>query len=215
MKVWLSKEVGTGDGFAQDMVEHCYLLKKEMEERDQLIAELEKLAVGAGAVRYVQILHLRQDRDGVKLGLLKDLLCHARDETHERHCLGADCTEAIVLWVFAGGLPDSLGPSFAVVGLLPTDVSSRTCVAGDFLVSAVDSASSGFVRGCKTASKVKFGYPVGRSASGLKHVTVVVAVPSLIIALKQYLFVDAMTLLWHRERAESFETFTLQALHFL
>nr|GEU92983.1 hypothetical protein [Tanacetum cinerariifolium] len=84
MKVWLSKEVGTGDGFAQDMVEHYYLLNKEMEEKDRLIAELEKLAVGAGAARYVQILRRRQDMDGVKLGLLKDLLRHARDETHER-----------------------------------------------------------------------------------------------------------------------------------
>nr|GEX59344.1 hypothetical protein [Tanacetum cinerariifolium] len=84
MKVWLSKEVGTGDGFAQYMVEHCYLLKKEMEERDRLIAELEKLAVGSGAAKYVQILRRRQKRDGVKLGLLKDLLRHARDVTHER-----------------------------------------------------------------------------------------------------------------------------------
>nr|GEU92984.1 nucleic acid-binding, OB-fold protein [Tanacetum cinerariifolium] len=155
MKVWLSKEVGTGDGFAQDMVEHYYLLNKEMEEKDRLIAELEKLAVGAGAARYVQILRRRQDMDGVKLGL-----------------------------------PDSLGPSFAVVGLLPTDVSSRTCVAGDFMVSAAGSASSGFVRGCKTASKS--GTNV--CASGVKHMIVAVAVPSLIIALKQYLFVDAMTL---------------------
>nr|GEU69421.1 hypothetical protein [Tanacetum cinerariifolium] len=84
IQVWLSKEVGTGDGFAQDMVEHCYLLKKEMEERDRLIAELEKLAVGAGAARYVQILRRRQDKDAVKLGLLKDSLHHARDETYER-----------------------------------------------------------------------------------------------------------------------------------
>nr|GFB65885.1 hypothetical protein [Tanacetum cinerariifolium] len=51
-------------------------------------------------------------------------------------------------------LPDSLGPSFAVVWLLPMDVSLRTCVAGDFMVLAAGSASSGFVRGCKTASKV-------------------------------------------------------------
>ncbi|GJW17067.1 hypothetical protein Tco_0024503 [Tanacetum coccineum] len=64
MKVWLSKEVGTGDEFAQDMGDHCYLLRKKMEERDRLIAELEKLTVGAGAAR--------------------DLLRHARDETHER-----------------------------------------------------------------------------------------------------------------------------------
>nr|GFD54907.1 hypothetical protein [Tanacetum cinerariifolium] len=84
MNVWLSKEVGTGDRFAQDMVEHCYLLKKEMEERDRLIAELEKLAVGARAARYVQILRPRQDRVAVNLGLLKDLLRHARDETYER-----------------------------------------------------------------------------------------------------------------------------------
>nr|GEV41509.1 hypothetical protein [Tanacetum cinerariifolium] len=84
MKVWLSKEVGTRDGFAQDMVEHYYLLKKQMTERDRLIAELEKLAVGAGVARYVQILCRRQDMDAVKLGLLKDLLRHARDETYER-----------------------------------------------------------------------------------------------------------------------------------
>nr|GEW53152.1 transmembrane protein [Tanacetum cinerariifolium] len=128
---------------------------------DRLIAELEKLAVGAGAARYVQILRRKQDRDAVKLGLLKDLLRHVH----------------------------SLGPSFAVVGLLPTDVSSRTCVAGDFMVSAAGSASSGFVRGRKTASKVKFGYLVWLAAqNGTERF------PSLIIALKQYLFVDAMTL---------------------
>ncbi|GKD06727.1 hypothetical protein Tco_1181701 [Tanacetum coccineum] len=84
MKVWLSKEVGTGDEFGQEMGHHCYLLRKEMEERDRLIAELEKLVVGTGATRYVQILRRRQDRDGVKLGLLKDLLRLAREETHER-----------------------------------------------------------------------------------------------------------------------------------
>nr|GEX40822.1 hypothetical protein [Tanacetum cinerariifolium] len=83
-EVWLSKEVGTGDGFVQDMLEHCYLLKKEMEERDQLIGELEKLAVSSDAAKYLQILRRRQERDGVKLGLLKDLLRHARNETHER-----------------------------------------------------------------------------------------------------------------------------------
>ncbi|GKD68106.1 pre-mRNA-splicing factor ATP-dependent RNA helicase DEAH7, partial [Tanacetum coccineum] len=83
MKVWLSKEVGNGDGFAQDMDEHCYLVRKEMEERDQLIAELQKLAVSAGAARYVQIWRRRQDRDAVKLRLLRDLLRHAR-ETHQR-----------------------------------------------------------------------------------------------------------------------------------
>ncbi|GKG22277.1 hypothetical protein Tco_0387580, partial [Tanacetum coccineum] len=70
------------------------------------------------------------------------------------------------------------------------DVSSRTCVAGDFLVLAVGSGSNGSVRGCKTASKS--GTNV--YASGLKHVTVAVAVPSLIIALKQYLFVGEMAL---------------------
>nr|GEV97102.1 hypothetical protein [Tanacetum cinerariifolium] len=84
MKVWLSKEVGTGDGFAQDMDEHCYLVRKEMEERDQLITKLEKLAVSAGAARYVQIFRRRRDMDAVKLRLLRDLLRHARDETHER-----------------------------------------------------------------------------------------------------------------------------------
>nr|GEV03283.1 hypothetical protein [Tanacetum cinerariifolium] len=141
----------------------------------------------------ITILRRRQDRDGVKLGLLKDLLCHARDETHERQ-LELDALDSHIVWLLSMmqslGLPNSLGHSFAVVALLPTDVSSRTCVAGDFMVSAADSASNGFVTGYKTASKS--GTNV--CASGLKHVTVVVAVPSLIIALKQYLFVEAMTL---------------------
>ncbi|GKA73594.1 hypothetical protein Tco_0779896 [Tanacetum coccineum] len=57
---------------------------KEMDERDLLIAELEKLAVGSGASKYVQILRRRQDRDAVKLRMLKDLLRHARAETHQR-----------------------------------------------------------------------------------------------------------------------------------
>nr|GEV80539.1 hypothetical protein [Tanacetum cinerariifolium] len=164
MKVWLSKEVGTGDGFTQDMVEYCYLLKKEMEERDQLIAELEKLAVGSGAAKYVQILRRRQERDGVKLGIW----------------LG-DSTSS---------LPDSLGPSVDVVMFLPTDASSRTYAAGDFMVSAAGSASNSSVTCYKTASKSSTNV----CALGLKHVTVAVAVPSLIIALKQYIFVDVMTL---------------------
>ncbi|GJS54467.1 hypothetical protein Tco_0627829 [Tanacetum coccineum] len=84
VKVWLSKEVGTGDDFAQEMGDQCYSLKKEMDEKDLLIAELEKLAVGSGASKYVQILRRRQDRDAVKLRMLKDLLRHARAETHQR-----------------------------------------------------------------------------------------------------------------------------------
>nr|GEV85751.1 hypothetical protein [Tanacetum cinerariifolium] len=84
MKVWLSEEVGSKDDFAQDMNEHCYLVKKEMKERDQLMLELQKLVVSEGAVRYLKILRRRQERDAVKLGLLRDLLRHARDETHQR-----------------------------------------------------------------------------------------------------------------------------------
>nr|GEU34724.1 hypothetical protein [Tanacetum cinerariifolium] len=84
MKVWLSGEVTIGDEFAQDMSERYYLVKKEMEERGQLMVELEKLTVSAGAARYLEILCRRQDRDAVKLGLLRDLLRHAHNETHER-----------------------------------------------------------------------------------------------------------------------------------
>nr|GEU71509.1 hypothetical protein [Tanacetum cinerariifolium] len=169
-----------------------------MEERDQLIAELEKVAVGSGAIKYVQILRRRQERDGVKLGLLKDLLRHARNETHEGK-LELDAV-ASGFFAFSSGiwlgdstpsLPDLLGPSVIVVVFLPTDASSRTCAAGDFMVSAAGSASNGSVTGCKTTSKS--GTNV--CASGVKHVTVAVAVPSLIIALKQYLFVNVMTLL--------------------
>nr|GEY32759.1 hypothetical protein [Tanacetum cinerariifolium] len=250
MKVWLSKEVGTGDGFVQDMLEHCYLLKKEMEERDQLIGELEKLAVSSDAAKYVQILRRRQERDGVKLVAGVVGLCCvivfmlvARRHLVVVFSLGNQYLEIGRVWVFFAfslgiwlgdstpSLPDSLGPSVVVVTFLPTDSSSRTCAAGDFMVSAAGSASNGSVTGCKTASKVKFGYPglaccpkwyssvcvntVGRwlvslssvvftivlqsgtnvCASGLKHVTVAVAVPSLIIALKQYICVNVMTLL--------------------
>nr|GEZ65218.1 hypothetical protein [Tanacetum cinerariifolium] len=46
--------------------------------------ELEKLVVGSGAAKYVQILRRRRERVGVKLGLLKDLLRHACNETYER-----------------------------------------------------------------------------------------------------------------------------------
>ncbi|GKG52751.1 hypothetical protein Tco_0549863, partial [Tanacetum coccineum] len=57
------------------------------------------------------------------------------------------------------GLADWLAPSSVVAGLSPMDVPSRTSAAGDFMVSAAGSASKGSVKGCKTASKVKFGYP--------------------------------------------------------
>ncbi|GKB16094.1 hypothetical protein Tco_0850017 [Tanacetum coccineum] len=45
MKVCLSGQVGTEDDFAQDMDEHCYLVKKQMEKREGLMAELGKLAM--------------------------------------------------------------------------------------------------------------------------------------------------------------------------
>nr|GEW72264.1 hypothetical protein [Tanacetum cinerariifolium] len=169
--VWLSKEVGTGDEFAQDMVEHCYLLKNEMEEKDRLIAKLEKLAVGSGAAKY-----------------------DAQSKSFWSTYVYVKYVKGVLVSIWLGdstpSLPDSLGPLVPVVVFLPTDASSRTCVAGDFLVSEAGSASNGSVTGCKTASKS--GTNV--CASGLKHVTVAVAVPSLIIALKQYLFVDVMTL---------------------
>nr|GEY96719.1 hypothetical protein [Tanacetum cinerariifolium] len=60
------------------------LMTNEMEERDQLMLELQKLAVSEGAVWYLEILRRRQERDIVKLGLLMDLLRHARDEAHQR-----------------------------------------------------------------------------------------------------------------------------------
>ncbi|GJY87363.1 hypothetical protein Tco_0501991 [Tanacetum coccineum] len=81
------------------------------------------------------------------------------------------------------------------------DVCSRISAAGDFMLSAAGSASKGSAKDCKTATKVKFSVSIFNGvdncvairhnvcASGLKHVTVVVAVPSSIIALKQYLFV--------------------------
>ncbi|GKA51061.1 putative reverse transcriptase domain-containing protein [Tanacetum coccineum] len=194
VKVWLSKEIGTGDEFAQEMGDQCYLLKKDMDERDRLIAELEKLVVGSGAAKYVQILRRRQDRDAVKLGLLKDLLRHARAEIHQRQLELDDCMlhllDANCVVMFFGGLPASVCSVSAVVGLFPMDVSSRTCVAGDFMLSATGSASNGSATGCKTASNS--GTNV--CASGLKHVTVAVVVPSSIIALKQYLFGVVMSL---------------------
>ncbi|GKA29770.1 hypothetical protein Tco_0716015, partial [Tanacetum coccineum] len=164
VKVWLSKEVGTGDEFAQDMGDQCYSLKKEMDERDLLIAELEKLAVGSG-VKY--------------------------DANAE---------------VCAGSLPASGWSLFVVVGLLLMEASSRTCVAGDFMVSAAGSASNGSATVCFNFAgtwlvslscmvlTIVLQSGTNVCASGLKHVTVVVAVPSSIIALKQYLFVCVMSL---------------------
>ncbi|GKG12850.1 hypothetical protein Tco_0347087, partial [Tanacetum coccineum] len=81
--VCLSGQVGTEDDFAQDMDEHCYLVKKQMEKREGLMAELGKLAVSVGAARYLEILRRKQERDAVKLRLLRDLLRHARDETYQ------------------------------------------------------------------------------------------------------------------------------------
>nr|GEW35058.1 retrovirus-related Pol polyprotein from transposon TNT 1-94 [Tanacetum cinerariifolium] len=168
IKVLLSKEVGTGDGFAQDMDEHCYLVRKEMEERVRLIAELEKLTVSAGAARYVQILRRRRDMGVMKLRLLRDLLRHARDETHERQLeeVAIGNLLKVSALVFRLRLADSLAPSSIVAGLWPTDVSLRTCAAGDVMVSIAGSASIGSVRRCKTTSK--------RSAIELRVVVVIV-----------------------------------------
>ncbi|GKA57731.1 putative reverse transcriptase domain-containing protein [Tanacetum coccineum] len=104
-EVWLSKEVGIGDEFAQHMGDQCYSLKKEMDERDLLIAELEKLAVGSGASKYVQILRRRQDRDAVKLRMLKELLRHARAETHQRQLEldDVDYNEVAVSYCYVNG----------------------------------------------------------------------------------------------------------------
>ncbi|GKD44379.1 hypothetical protein Tco_1269024 [Tanacetum coccineum] len=83
MKVCLSNEVGTEDDFAQDMDEYCSLVKQQIDNREGLMAELGKLAVSVGAARYLEILRRKQDRDVVKLRLLRELLRHARDETHQ------------------------------------------------------------------------------------------------------------------------------------
>nr|GEX92133.1 hypothetical protein [Tanacetum cinerariifolium] len=58
-KVWISKEVGSEDGFARDMMSE-------------------------GVARYLEILRRRQERDTKKLHLLRYLVRHARDEAHER-----------------------------------------------------------------------------------------------------------------------------------
>nr|GEZ06030.1 hypothetical protein [Tanacetum cinerariifolium] len=67
-------------------------------------------------------------------------------------------------------------PSSVVVGSLAMDGPSTISAAGDFTGSG----------GGNSGTNV--------CASGLKHVTTAVAVPSSIIALKQYLFVVVMSL---------------------
>ncbi|GJW42839.1 hypothetical protein Tco_0071638 [Tanacetum coccineum] len=57
------KELGSEEAFAEDMREYCYLVKKAMEKRSQLMSELGKLAVSEGAAGYLETLKQRQNRD--------------------------------------------------------------------------------------------------------------------------------------------------------
>ncbi|GKA75709.1 hypothetical protein Tco_0782087, partial [Tanacetum coccineum] len=100
-------------------------------------------------------------------------------------------------------LVDRDGSSVSGVILLLLDGCSRTSVTGEVVVSADGKASNGGAVAFKTASKVKFGFPglaflpkrgndcvaVRDKGMWLKQVIVVVAVPSSITALKQYLLV--------------------------
>nr|GEW06687.1 RNA-directed DNA polymerase, eukaryota [Tanacetum cinerariifolium] len=76
-------------------------------------------------------------------------------------------------------------PSSVVVGSLAMDGPSTISAAGDFTGSGGDNASTGVL----IVLTIVLQSGTNVCASGLKHVTTAVAVPSLIIDLKQYLFV--------------------------
>nr|GEX22063.1 hypothetical protein [Tanacetum cinerariifolium] len=131
-------------------IEHCYLLKNEMEEKDRLIVELEKLAVGLGAAKRLYGFNFVIDcktASKVKFGY-PGLACCPKWYWKMYVCPSI-CVNTVGRWLV------SLS---SVVLIIVLQSSTNVC------------------------------------ASGLKHVTVVVAVPSLIIALKQYIFVNVMTL---------------------
>ncbi|GJR75282.1 hypothetical protein Tco_0087647 [Tanacetum coccineum] len=82
MKVCFFKEVKSEETFAEGMVEYCSLVKTAMEKREHLMLELKKLAVSEGAAGSLETLKERQENDGEKLCLLRELLFHARGQTH-------------------------------------------------------------------------------------------------------------------------------------
>nr|GEV98944.1 reverse transcriptase domain-containing protein [Tanacetum cinerariifolium] len=81
-------------------------------------------------------------------------------------------------------------PSSVVVGSLAMDGPSTISAAGDFTGSGGGNASTSVV----TVLTIVLQSGTNVCASGLKHVTTAVAVPSSIIALKQYLFFVVMSL---------------------
>ncbi|GJX90182.1 hypothetical protein Tco_0343508 [Tanacetum coccineum] len=127
-------------------------------------------------------------------------------------------------------LAGEVGPSSVVVVFVPEDGPSRISVGGDFVGCATGNASSGSVRASFNTGgtwlaflssmvlRIVLQSGTNVCASGLKHVIVAVAVPSSIIALKQYLLIVVMSILscgpwlWHSETSELSDTLTLQAL---
>nr|GEY82795.1 hypothetical protein [Tanacetum cinerariifolium] len=189
------------------------------------MVKLGKLAVSVEAVQYLEILHRRKEKDVVKLRLLRDLVRHARDETHQMQ-LDLDDVDYSFHKVDDGNLLKSfefvfkwmlcccgvvntyvvrlvLRKGLANVWFEPEDGPLRTSVGGEFMGFIDDNISNGSV----TASfNIDGTWLVSLSsmvlttvlqsgtnecASWLKHVTVVVAVPSSTIALKQYLLAVA------------------------
>nr|GEV61948.1 hypothetical protein [Tanacetum cinerariifolium] len=159
-----NEEVGFEDAFAQDMSEHCYLVSMDMEKKGRLL-ELEKLALSEGAAHYLETLRQRQNKDAKKHHVLRELLRHARDETHESNLLGfiylavSLFGHGLCVCAFAGrvGLSDDEDGSL-VSGVLFSllDGSSRTSAAGEVIVTADSKASDGVVVLFKTEYKVKF-----------------------------------------------------------
>ncbi|GJS63927.1 hypothetical protein Tco_0678491 [Tanacetum coccineum] len=157
MKVWLSEEVGSEDDFAQDMSEHCYAVKLDMEKRARLMVELEKLAVSEGAAHYLDILRCRQDKDAEKLRLLRDLLRHARDEAHERQ-LALDTVLIFGGYVIAESLqvwPWGLSKPFALYCVtVKMDIQKRCRVMVELKKFAVAEGGAAYLKTLRQRQKM-------------------------------------------------------------
>nr|GEU97924.1 hypothetical protein [Tanacetum cinerariifolium] len=131
-----------------------------MEKRGELMVELEKLAISKGATQYLEVLCHKQDMDGEKYQLLRQLLRMARDETYEMQ-LAMEfpfsylvCCFELVSNPLAKSFVDCCGSSSVGSGVAAEDVCSRSSCGRDVADSSSGRRNSGCEDELKTSSRL-------------------------------------------------------------
>ncbi|GKB84018.1 hypothetical protein Tco_0950913 [Tanacetum coccineum] len=131
-------ELGSEEAFAEDMREYCYLVKKAMEKRSQLMSELGKL-----------LLYARGFLNAYAGEIVSEVV--AESICHYAMILIADFHETKV-----SSVPSSSLALVFSIGVVPLGTVHVLLIsAGGELTTSVDgNASNGSVTGLKTASKL-------------------------------------------------------------